>query len=188
MLAKETMSFFSRIDAFDRKLTLKLRSRPNRILESLLKWMSLLNQGRWWLVGFLIVYLALLFYFPQSEELKEFFRASMAAVPAWAVSSVSKRLLRRQRPYQSLSISPPLAFRGRNDSMPSSHAAASCAFAGALYLAGNVLAPLAIVWALLVVFSRLYLGAHYLSDLMVGIFVGLSSSMLIDSLFTHTFL
>ena len=182
------MSFVSRIDSYDRKLSLRLRSKPNRILESLLKWMSLFNQGRWWLLAFVIVYVALFFFFPQSEELKEFFRASIAAVPAWVVSSVVKRILRRPRPYQSLPISPPLVFKGKNDSMPSSHAAAAFAFAGALYFSGNVLAPLAIVWAFLVVFSRLYLGAHYFSDLLAGIFIGLGSAFMVEHLFSTTFL
>jgi undecaprenyl-diphosphatase len=89
-----------------------------------------------------------------------------------AVSYVFKPALGRERPFVADSTITVVGTPARGASMPSGHAATAAAGAlalGLLWPAGRVLA-----WALaaLILFSRVYLGQHYPSDVLVGALVG----------------
>ncbi|MFS8065339.1 MAG: phosphatase PAP2 family protein [Byssovorax sp.] len=64
-------------------------------------------------------------------------------------------------------------------SLPSGHTASACAFALTLLAIPHPLAAPVSAWALLVSFSRLYLGVHYLTDLLAGLVVRMVSSTLV---------
>lgn len=89
-----------------------------------------------------------------------------------------KNLIARTRPYEALEgltllIPPPPDY-----SFPSGHTASSFAMAGVLYrkLPGK-LGIAAVVLAFLIALSRLYLGAHYPSDILFGMFSGILISI-----------
>jgi undecaprenyl-diphosphatase len=88
-----------------------------------------------------------------------------------------KNRIKRDRPCQRLSsihqrISPSDQF-----SFPSGHTAAAFVVATLLgYLFPIIALPL-FTWALLVGFSRIYLGVHYPSDILVGIVIGMLSAI-----------
>ena len=93
-----------------------------------------------------------------------------------AATYVLKELVARPRP--SIGI---LTYAETTPSFPSTHAALAIAFYGfILFLVWNTLSPVqqkikfaAILMIILAVgFSRLYLGVHYLSDVLVGYLVG----------------
>ena len=101
-----------------------------------------------------------------------------AVIGTASVTYVLKHLVQRARPdalYQ--------AYAETGYSFPSGHASASAALYGFLaFLAWRNLKPginrtalatLAIAFALLISFSRLYLGVHYLSDVVAGSIVGM---------------
>lgn len=105
-----------------------------------------------------------------------FLRAMLASLLAWGISHALKRIVARPRPSPAIEgfelfLPPPAC-----GSFPSGHAASSFAFFFALILAGHPWAAYVGVWALLVSFSRLYLGVHYLSDILGGVLVGAISA------------
>jgi undecaprenyl-diphosphatase len=100
-------------------------------------------------------------------------RAAVAAGLATAIAYVPKRLVARPRPTRAdpdrtALLEPPDAW-----SFPSSHTAAAVATACAF---GAALGPAAFLaafgWALAVGVSRVYVGAHYPLDVMIGAMLG----------------
>lgn len=105
-----------------------------------------------------------------------FMNALFGPLLAWILGTMLKRLFSRKRPSAAIRgfekiINPPSC-----GSFPSSHAAASVAFASGLILIAHPLAVIVTIWAVLISFSRLYLGVHYLSDVVGGGMLGIASS------------
>jgi diacylglycerol kinase (ATP) len=158
------------LEAYDAAVFLRLNSISlgsafDRSLELLSRF---IHYGEGWAV----VVLLLLFV-----DLRKGLDAAVVALPAlWAtmliVNVVLKRVFRRRRPFLSFVKARVIGPRPRDFSFPSGHAAAG--FAGAVLLGMFVprLAPLFYSFAILVGFSRIYLGVHYPSDVLVGAFAG----------------
>lgn len=105
-------------------------------------------------------------------------RLGIATLLATALTQVLKRLLKRQRPDVRMSDFQALAKNPDAFSFPSGHTAA--AFAVAWALAGNSTPATATCFTLAsgVGFSRIYLGAHFPFDVVVGALIGSSAGML----------
>jgi membrane-associated phospholipid phosphatase len=88
------------------------------------------------------------------------------------ITLVLKMTLERRRPYETLAEADPLLRASVGNSLPSGHAATS--FAGAIilgYLFRRAL-PGLLALAALVAVSRVYVGVHYPSDVLVGAALG----------------
>ena len=84
-----------------------------------------------------------------------------------------KNLVARTRPFDVNTAVQLLVAKPRDYSFPSGHTAASFASVTALYLAGEKkLWKIALVLAVLIAFSRLYLYVHYPTDVLGGIITG----------------
>jgi undecaprenyl-diphosphatase len=168
-------------------MEVSLQSLDNRILLSVQLWrnrrinwfwvaLTYTGTGKAWLV-----IAALTNALDQSgirfaPEQFRFLRAMLAALLAWGLSHALKRVIARPRPSPTIEgfklfLPPPTC-----GSFPSGHTAASFGFFFALILAGHPWAAYVGAWALLVSFSRLYLGVHYLSDILGGVIVGAISA------------
>lgn len=109
---------------------------------------------RWWIVGYPAVTLIL----------------------AVSTSSTLKHLIGRQRPDQAYRL-----VVETNPSMPSGHAIAACALATVLTLLTRHWLATVLVWAVaaVVCVGRLYLGVHWLSDVIVGITIGVTVALVV---------
>lgn len=92
-------------------------------------------------------------------------------------NAVLKNLVARVRPYDVNTAIHVLVAKPKDFSFPSGHTAASFASVAALYLAGEKkLWKPALVLAILIAFSRMYLYVHYPTDILGGIIFGILSA------------
>ena len=94
------------------------------------------------------------------------------ALATVTVDYVMKPLIERQRPFTSIPAVKVLAHRPKDPSFPSGHA--GNAFAAATVLARALPAWQAAWWtlAVLIAFSRVYVGVHYPADVVAGALTG----------------
>ncbi|MBE3583174.1 MAG: phosphatase PAP2 family protein [Limnochordaceae bacterium] len=91
---------------------------------------------------------------------------------------ILKHAVQRPRPYLVLNGYRPLVAPLRDHSFPSGHTTAAFAMAGVLSAAGPWVSGLVWPLAVLVGISRMYLGHHYPSDVLVGAFLGTFAAIL----------
>ncbi|MCF3184300.1 phosphatase PAP2 family protein [Streptomyces polychromogenes] len=99
--------------------------------------------------------------------------APLVVVAAFLADTGIKSVFREQRPCQSLhtltlEACPPLG----DWSFPSNHAAIAAAATAALWVTDRRLAAIAVPAALLMAFSRVWVGAHYPHDVILGLAAG----------------
>lgn len=107
-------------------------------------------------------------------SVQRFLQLTLALLMASMLSDqVIKPLVGRQRPFTQVAHLEVLGNKPDGSSFPSGHAAT--AFAGALVLSRLLPAGQVLWWTLAVViaFSRVYLGVHYLLDVSAGALIGL---------------
>lgn len=120
-----------------------------------------------------------------------FFKSDNQPMLGWELTAVLlsshffvhilKRLINRKRPYQKLAGAEHLVEPFESYSFPSGHTTASSAAAVTLSFAFPQLSILFIFTAFLVAVSRIYLGVHYPSDILIGIIIALIFSFSIHS-------
>lgn len=100
--------------------------------------------------------------------------APVAMVLAYVVNDVIKVLVTEPRPCQTLHVmTTVLPCDGPTDwSFPSNHSAVAAAIAAGLFFANRGLAWVATAGLVLMALSRVYVGAHYPHDVVVGLLVG----------------
>ncbi|MBT2387298.1 phosphatase PAP2 family protein [Streptomyces sp. ISL-11] len=99
--------------------------------------------------------------------------APVIVVAAFGVSALAKLVVREDRPCHSLHVLTLEACPAPGDwSFPSNHATLAAAAAVALLFASRRLGMIAMIAALLMAVSRVWVGAHYPHDAAAGLLVG----------------
>lgn len=98
--------------------------------------------------------------------------AAVSAMLAVGLFILLKRLIRRPRPFESWSDLSCLVLPPDRFSFPSGHTLTAFAMYGSLGSLLPLLVPLLLTSAILIGLSRVYLGAHYPTDVLVGGLLG----------------
>ncbi|MFI3173076.1 MAG: phosphatase PAP2 family protein [Eubacteriales bacterium] len=109
--------------------------------------------------------------------------AASLMLAAFVTNLIVKPYVARSRPYDSVRGLERLIPLQYDWSFPSGHTSASFAAAGIIYfMACKKWGTVALLLASAISYSRMYLGVHYLSDVLAGVAVGLGSAMIVDEI------
>lgn len=173
----------NKIDFFDQQILLSFQQLRRRPMDHFFLIVTYTGTGYAWLTFAIVLNILHSQDINFVENQTGFMRALFSPLLAWASGSVLKKLVSRERPsividgYKKL-IKPPAC-----SSFPSVHTAASVSFFVALTYLAHPLTALIGAWAIVISLSRLYLGVHYLSDILGGIVLGILSAMEVRFIF-----
>ena len=128
------------------------------------------NAGAIWLLT-----AAILLFLPKWREAGIQMLVSMA-IAAIIGSLILKPLIARERPFSANGFTELLISAPKDFSFPSGHTSASAAAAVILFIRDRRAGIPAILLAMLIAFSRMYLYVHYPSDILGGVILGLLSA------------
>jgi undecaprenyl-diphosphatase len=107
---------------------------------------------------------------------------------AMALAGIAGHVIKRTIPRARPSVKSELHWGGprfstKYHAFPSGHVAASTAFFGILIFARRRIGLVCLAIPILIGFSRMYLGAHYLSDVVFAAVLGILCALLVSELF-----
>ncbi len=112
--------------------------------------------------------------FPSTRQIA--FKLGLVQAVVTAIVQAAKLLVARVRPYNAMDCFIPLK-KERDYSFPSGHTAAAVSCAITISTAAPAVAGFAIFLAVLIGYSRIYLGIHYPSDVVAGGLVGMAMTL-----------
>lgn len=117
------------------------------------------------------------------RDSKKWMRIFLAMLTAMAVAGLAGQVIKRAIPRARPSVKAELRWGGprfssKYHAFPSGHVAASTAFFGVLLLARRRVGIACLPIPILIGFSRMYIGAHYLSDVICAAVLGISSALI----------
>lgn len=129
--------------------------------------------------GIGMIALTVIFLFPKKTRRTGVCSGLALAIGAVTVNLILKPLVLRPRPYVTYDKLEPLLKEIKDPhSFPSGHTQAAFALAVSicLVLRKKLLSVLSLAFAVLMGFSRLYVGAHYPSDVIIGAIIGTAAA------------
>ncbi|UCE03359.1 MAG: phosphatase PAP2 family protein [Candidatus Latescibacterota bacterium] len=165
--------------ALDTSLFRWINGHPNAVFDSLMPFVT--GAGNWHLV-ILVTWTALLLFGGGRGRVAALLVIPLLILSDQTSSNLLKNIFERLRPCNALPDVRLLAGCSSSFSMPSSHAANFGAAALHLSIHYPRMAPILAGMALLVAYSRVYVGVHYPFDVVVGLGVGLLCALLIRGL------
>ncbi len=146
----------------------------NPILDPVMKVITTLGNA-----GILWIILTVLLLIPKKTRKVGLISACALLASLLVNNIVIKNLVARVRPYNAIEGLVPIVTKPSEFSFPSGHSASSFASASVFYRKlPKKYGIMAIVIALLVSLSRLYVGVHYPTDVLAGIITGIGCSYL----------
>lgn len=171
------MSLLSTISKYDHAIILSVARWRSSKLTIIMKLATYSARGYAW-----ALYVLLLFFLSRNgiyliAEQVSILNVMICVFVTFIVGNIIKPIFKRKRPFQVFENFPPLVYTLKDDSFPSLHAGSTFTFWMALLWINHPWALWVGPWAVIVTFSRLYLGVHFLSDLLGGIILGIICSM-----------
>jgi len=119
---------------------------------------------------------------------KKWTRICLSMLIAMSIAGVAGQVIKRAIPRPRPSVHSELRWGGPRFStnyhaFPSGHVAASTAFFGVLLLARRRFGLACLPIPILIGFSRMYIGAHYLSDVVCAVVLGILCALLVTHFF-----
>ena len=119
---------------------------------------------------------------------KKWTRIFLAMLLAMAIAGIAGDVIKRTVPRARPSVKSELRWGGprfstKYHAFPSGHVAASTAFFGVLIFARRRIGLACLPIPILIGFSRMYIGAHYLSDVVCAAVLGISTAILVAHFF-----
>jgi membrane-associated phospholipid phosphatase len=119
---------------------------------------------------------------------KKWARVFLSMLIAMALAGVAGHVIKRVVPRPRPSVKSELhwggpSFSTKYHSFPSGHVGASTAFFGVLLIARRRVGLACLSIPILIGFSRMYIGAHYLSDVVCAAILGILSAVLVARVF-----
>ena len=108
--------------------------------------------------------------------------AGAGALLALAINQPIGSAIDRARPYTVIPAMHLLVDKTADFSLPSDHATIAGAVAGGLFLVSRRLGLMAMVAAVAMAFVRVYVGAHYPGDVVAGLLLGATVTLLLRGL------
>jgi len=124
-----------------------------------------------------LLFLALSFYFWYADRKRLIMPLWLGLGAAMAIAYVLKHIVGRARPFAALPITA-LTSETPDTSFPSGHATAAFSALPIIRGESKTLGYLWTAFAGLIAFSRIYLGLHYISDVIFGAMLGYAVAML----------
>jgi membrane-associated phospholipid phosphatase len=114
-------------------------------------------------------------------------RVFLAMLIAMALAGLAGHVIKRTIPRPRPSVHADIRWGGphfstKYHSFPSGHVGASTAFFGVLLFARRRIGLVCFVIPILIGFSRMYIGAHYLSDVVCAAILGFLCALIVESL------
>ncbi len=170
------MNFPPKLQSLDENILLtiqKFRIRPLTWIMILFTWTG---KGKFWIFISVVMNVANYFHTIFNPYV---LKALFAPLIVWAVNGIVKRKVLRGRPETCGKGIVPLVREDPRLSFPSSHSGSTFSFFFILLFLQFSEARWIGVWAAIVSFSRMYLGVHYLTDILAGILVGLFAAVVV---------
>lgn len=168
-------TFLQSVQNLDGEILLQIQQHLRTdMLTPFMKFVTFLGNGGWFWILCAVVLLAI----PKTR--KTGYAAVLSLIFGVIVTNLLlKNIVARPRPFAEIEALIPLIAKPTDFSFPSGHTTASFAVALVMLrmLPKKIGIP-AVVLAALVAFSRLYLGVHYPTDVLVGFVVALVGSLL----------
>src|SRR5437867_45034 len=122
------------------------------------------------------------------RDSKKWMRIFLAMLVAMSIAGVTGHVIKRTIPRPRPSVKTEIhwggsRFSSKYHSFPSGHVGASTAFFCALFLANRRIGLACLPIPILIGFSRMYIGAHYLSDVVCAAILGILSAVLVARTF-----
>jgi undecaprenyl-diphosphatase len=165
--------------ALDTSLFRWINGHPNAIFDALMPFVT--GAGNWHIV-ILVAWTSLILFGGSRGRVAALLVIPLITLSDQTSSNFLKPAIERLRPCNALPDVRLLAGCSSSFSMPSSHAANFGAAALHLSIHYPRVAPILVGMALLVAYSRVYVGVHYPFDVAVGLGVGLLCALILGGL------
>jgi undecaprenyl-diphosphatase len=170
------------LKSWDEQLFLFLNALHTPFLDVLMPWITARNT---WFPLYIIIILLILRFYPKKQAIIIIsYLFISVGLADFITSGIMKPFFERPRPCYNASFDGIMHLIGNcggKYGFASSHAANSFALFGGLFYMikrNRILVLIMLLWAILVSYSRIYVGVHYFADVLIGALIGFSISFI----------